>query len=205
MAALRYLTLVWPGLPWLWLRGSRLGLVLALAFAVTVDVAVLTTFIWPELTGLGFSIGLWTATAAVWLVSTASAVSTFPPPIPRVRAEAADGLFTQARDAYLARDWLAAEAHLEALLAIAPTDGEAQLLWATLLRRVGRTAEAREALAKLSRSDSGGRWRAAIDREIALLDSGGGPDAAAEGPTILRVEPDPVTSVPRGGSRGAAA
>jgi hypothetical protein len=205
MAALRYLTLVWPGLPWLWLRGSRLGLVLALAFAVTVDVAVLTTFIWPELTGLGFSIGLWTATAAVWLVSTASAVSTFPPPIPRVRAEAADGLFTQARDAYLARDWLAAEAHLEALLALAPTDGEAQLLWATLLRRVGRTAEAREALAKLSRSDSGGRWRAAIDREIALLDSGGGPDAAAEGPTILRVEPDPVTSVPRGGSRGAAA
>jgi thioredoxin-like negative regulator of GroEL len=122
-----------------------------------------------------------------------------------VRAEAADGLFTQARDAYLARDWLAAEAHLEALLALAPTDGEAQLLWATLLRRVGRTAEAREALAKLSRSDSGGRWRAAIDREIALLDSGGGPDAAAEGPTILRVEPDPVTSVPRGGSRGAAA
>jgi tetratricopeptide (TPR) repeat protein len=205
MAALRYLTLVWPGLPWLWLRGSRLGLVLALAFAVTVDVAVLTTFIWPELTGLGFSIGLWTATAAVWLVSTASAVSTFPPPIPRVRAEAADGLFTQARDAYLARDWLAAEAHLEALLALAPTDGEAQLLWATLLRRVGRTAEAREALAKLSRSDSGGRWRAAIDREIALLDSGGGPDAAAEGPTILRVEPDPVTSVPHGGSRGAAA
>ena len=205
MTFLRYLTLVWPGLPWLWLRGSRLGLVLALAFAVTVDVAVLTTFIWPELTGLGFSIGLWTATAAVWLVSTASAVSTFPPPIPRVRAEAADGLFTQARDAYLARDWLAAEAHLEALLAIAPTDGEAQLLWATLLRRVGRTAEAREALAKLSRSDSGGRWRAAIDREIALLDSGGGPDAAAEGPTILRVEPDPVTSVPRGGSRGAAA
>jgi len=205
MAALRYLTLVWPGLPWLWLRGSRLGLVLALAFAVTVDVAVLTTFIWPELTGLGFSIGLWTATAAVWLVSTASAVSTFPPPIPRVRAEAADGLFTQARDAYLARDWLAAEAHLEALLAIAPTDGEAQLLWATLLRRVGRTAEAQEALAKLSRSDSGGRWRAAIDREIALLDSGGGPDAATEGPTILRVEPDPVASVPRGGRRGAAA
>jgi tetratricopeptide (TPR) repeat protein len=205
MAALRYLTLVWPGLPWLWLRGSRLGLVLALAFAVTVDVAVLTTFIWPELTGLGFSIGLWTATAAVWLVSTASAVSTFPPPIPRVRAEAADGLFTQARDAYLARDWLAAEAHLEALLAIAPTDGEAQLLWATLLRRVGRTAEAREALAKLSRSDSGGRWRAAIDREIALLDSGGGPDAATEGPTILRVEPDPVASVPHGGRRGAAA
>jgi hypothetical protein len=205
MAAFRYLTLVWPGLPWLWLRGSRLGLVLALAFAVTVDVAVLTTFIWPELIGFGFAVGIWTATAAIWLISTASAVSSFPPPIPRVRAAAADGLFIQARDAYLARDWLAAETHLHALLAIAPTDGEAQLLWGTLLRRVGRTAEAREALAKLSRSDSGGRWRAAIDREIELLDSGDSHDAAAAGPTILRVEPGSAASAPQAGRRGAAA
>ena len=205
MAAFRYLTLVWPGMPWLWLRGSRLGLVLALAFAVTVDVAVLTTFIWPELIGGGFSIGMWTATAAIWLISTASAVSSFPPPIPRPRAAAADALFIQARDAYLARDWLAAEAHLRALLAIAPTDGEAQLLWGTLLRRVGRTAEARAALAKLSRSDSGSRWRGAIDRELELLDSGDGHDAAAAGPTLLRVEPDSTASTPRGGRHGEAA
>jgi thioredoxin-like negative regulator of GroEL len=122
-----------------------------------------------------------------------------------VRAEAADGLFVQARDAYLARDWLAAESHLQRLLAIAPTDGEAQLLWATLLRRVGRTAEAREALAKLSRSDSGGRWRAAIDREITVLNAATGPDAAAEGPTILRVAADPAASGQPGARRGAAA
>ena len=205
MAAFRYLTLVWPGLPWLWLRGSRLGLVLALAFAVTVDVAVLTTFIWPELIGFGFAVGIWTATAAIWLISTASAVSSFPPPIPRPRAAAADALFIQARDAYLARDWLAAEAHLRALLAIAPTDGEAQLMWGTLLRRVGRTAEARAALAKLSRSDSGSRWRGAIDRELELLDSGDGHDAAAAGPTILRVEPGSAASAPQAGRRGAAA
>ena len=45
MAALRYLTLLWPGMPWLWLRGSRAGLVLALAFAIVLDVAILTTWI----------------------------------------------------------------------------------------------------------------------------------------------------------------
>jgi hypothetical protein len=205
MAAFRYLTLVWPGMPWLWLRGSRLGLVLALAFAVTVDVAVVTTFIWPELIGFGFAIGMWTATAAIWLISTASAISSFPPSIPRPRAAAADALFIQARDAYLARDWLAAEAHLRALLAIAPTDGEAQLLWGTLLRRVGRTAEARAALAQLSRSDSGSRWRAAIDRELQLLESGDGHDTAAAGPTILRVEPESAASSHRGDRHGAAA
>ena len=46
MAPARYLTLVWPGLPWLWLRGSFAGLVLAAAFAVTLGMAVITSFIW---------------------------------------------------------------------------------------------------------------------------------------------------------------
>ena len=204
MAAFRYLTLVWPGMPWLWLRGSRLGLILALAFAVTIDVAVLTTFIWTELAGLAFSISLWTAAAAIWLISTASAVSAFPPPIPRGRADAADRLFVQARDAYLARDWLAAETHVKALLAVSPTDGEAQLLWGTLLRRVGRRAESREALTKLSRSDSGGPWRVAIARELALLESEEGRGGAADGPTILPIAGDPATFA-RNDGRDAAA
>ncbi|MFM8987015.1 MAG: tetratricopeptide repeat protein [Planctomycetia bacterium] len=202
MAVLRYLTLVWPGLPWLWLRGSRTGLVLALAFAVTVDVAMLTTFIWPELVGLEFTTALWTATAAIWLGATASAAAALPRPLPRVRAEAADGLFVQARDAYLARDWVAAQAHLEELLALAPTDGEAQLLWGTLLRRLGRHTEAREALAQLSRSDSGGRWRAAIARELALLDEATSDSAA--GPSILPLEKGPAGPA-RSARRGAAA
>lgn len=190
MAVFRYLTLVWPGLPWLWLRGSRSGLVLALAFALAVDVGLLTTFIWPELVGLGFSITLWTAVSAIWLVSTASAASALPRPLPRARGVAADALFARARDAYLARDWVAAQAHLQELLAMAPTDGEAQLLWATLLRRVGRHAESREALAQLSRSDSGRRWHAAIVRELALVDAGAADAAPGDGPTLLPLGPE---------------
>jgi thioredoxin-like negative regulator of GroEL len=54
-------------------------------------------------------------------------------------------------------------------LVVAPTDGEAQLLLATLLRRVGRLKESREALDKLSRSDSGGPWLSAIARELERL------------------------------------
>jgi hypothetical protein len=204
MNALRSLTLVWPGLPWLWLRGSRSGLVLALAFGITIDVAVLTTFIWPELARAEFTIAVWTAAIAIWVAATASAACAFPPPLPRVRPGAVDELFAQARDAYLARDWLAAEAHLHALLAIAPTDGEAQLLWGTLLRRVGRLAEAREALAKLSRSDSGARWQAAIARELALLDAGDGRTVDEDGPATLPLTAEtPATGSATG--RGAAA
>jgi tetratricopeptide (TPR) repeat protein len=171
MHALRYLTLVWPGLPWLWLRGSLSGLVLSLAFAATVDIAVLATFIWPGLVELHLILGLWTAVAVLWLVSVVSAAAAFPPPIVMPRGGEADALFAKARDFYLARDWVQAEARLRDLLAIAPTDGEAQLLHATLLRRTGRSDEARRALDKLARSDSGARWRPEIAAERRRLSS----------------------------------
>lgn len=198
MGLVRSLTLVWPGLPWLWLRGSLGGLVLALAFAVLLDMAIVTTWIWSELVGLPVSIGIWTATIAVWIVATASAASSFPAPIPRDPDAAADTLFVKARDAYLARDWLTAETRLRAVLALAPTDGEAQLLLATLLRRVGRKAEAKRALEQLSRSDSGAPWQTAIARELVLLEHDRR-DAESESPPD-----DDVLPMPAGGSAEAS-
>ena len=123
MNAPRYLTLLWPGMPWLWLRGSLAGLVLALAFGLAIDVAVLTTWVWTELVDVRISLALWASTAAVWLIATGSALSAFPPPLRTGRDEATDALFVKARDAYLARDWLAAETRLRALLELSPTDG----------------------------------------------------------------------------------
>jgi hypothetical protein len=169
MAVVRYLTLFWPGLPWAWLRGSVMGLVLAVAFAVTLDMAVLATWIWSELLGLPLQIVFWAAAAAIWLAATVSACSSFPPSLQLGRDPATDALFVKARDAYLARDWLGAETRLRALLDVAPTDGEAQLLLGTLLRRVGRLDEARDALEKLSRSDTGRPWQVAIRDGLSRL------------------------------------
>ena len=200
MHALRYLTLVWPGLPWLWLRGSLSGLVLALAFAVSLDVAILTSFIWPGLVEFQFTLGLWTAVAAIWLVSTVSAAAAFPPAIAVPRRDEADALFATARDAYLARDWVQAETRLRDLLDIAPTDGEAQLLHASLLRRTGRTVEARKALEKLARSDSGSPWRHEIAGELERLADP--PDGrAGDEPAVLPLRDESG----RRGSQSAAA
>lgn len=166
MGFLRYMTLIWPGMPWLWLRGSFAGLVLALAFALTIDVAVFTTWIWSELVDFRLSLALWTATAVVWLIATGSALTGFPTPIPSGRDAAMDAMFVKARDAYLARDWLSAETTLRSLLDLSPTDGEAQLLLGTLLRRVNRFDEATAALEILARSDAGVPWKPAIAREL---------------------------------------
>lgn len=189
-SAARYLTLLWPGMPWLWLRGSVAGLVVALAFAVTLDVAVITTCIWPGLVDLPFRVAVWTATAAVWALATASALATFPPPLQFVRDADDDERFAQARSAYLARDWLTAEARLRSLLDRSPTDGEAQLLLATLLRRAGRPDEARRALEALSRGDAGVSWRAEIARELTLLATSDQDARADDPPAVLPLRAD---------------
>jgi cytochrome c-type biogenesis protein CcmH/NrfG len=95
-------------------------------------------------------------------------------------------LFVKARDAYLARDWLAAETKLRTLLDLSPTDGEAQLLLGTLWRRVGRLDEAAAALQTLSRSDTGGPWQTAIARELERIATARRP---AEEATDLAVLP----------------
>jgi len=197
MRAARYLTLLWPGLPWLWLRGSLPGLVVAVGFAITLDVAVLTTWIWSELIDTPARLALWTATAAIWTLATASALSAFPPPLGAGRDADADSLYVKARNAYLAHDWLTAESTLQTLLARSPTDGEAQLLLGTLLRRVGRLDEARAALEQLSRADAGLVWQAAIVREFARIeaDRRSGPDAAE--PAILSLTQPADGSSPR--------
>jgi hypothetical protein len=199
MSVLRYLTLVWPGLPWLWLRGSLPGLVIALAFAVTLDSAVLTTWIWPDLVDLPLKLAAWTATVAIWLFGTASAVAAFPAVLPAGPDAAADERLVAARDAYLARDWLTAEGRLRDLLERSPTDGEAQLLLATLLRRVGRPEEARAALDKLSASDAAAPWRHVIARERHLL-----APATADGPPgVAAEETADILPLPAGPPSGA--
>ncbi|NBU41133.1 MAG: hypothetical protein EBS51_10105 [Planctomycetia bacterium] len=129
---------------------------------------MVTTWIWTDLVELPFKLAAWAGAAAIWLLGTASALSAFPPPIPTGLGPAHEARFIQARDAYLARDWVGAERRLRDLLRDAPTDGEAQLLLATLLRRAGRLTEARDALEALARSDAGLPWRTAIARELAL-------------------------------------
>jgi signal transduction histidine kinase len=198
MRVLRPPTLVWPGLPWLWLRGSVAGLVLALAFAVALDMAIIATWIWTEFLELPIVIGLWAGVAAVWVIATVSAATTFPAPLQTGPDAAADALFTAARDAYLARDWLAAETKLRSLLVVRPTDGEAQLLLGTLLRRVGRLKEARSALEALSRSDAGTAWRSAIVRELDRVEEAGAAEAdtAAESAAVLSLASGIPTAAP---------
>jgi len=197
MSSPRYLTLLWPGLPWLWLRGSMAGLVLALAFAVVLDVALLLSCVWTALVEWEMVLGLWVATAAIWIVATGSALSAFPSPLPVGRAAATEAQFVAARDAYLARDWLAAETLLRTLLRADPTDGEAQLLLATLLRRARRLPEATAAFEKLLRSDAGAPWKGTIHRELLRIRAASDTPQDAAEPLLLPIALATAAESPR--------
>ena len=65
MNLVRRSTLLWPGLPWLWLRGSRAGLLVAVAFAIVLDTAIVSTWVWTELVELQVAVLLWASAGAI--------------------------------------------------------------------------------------------------------------------------------------------
>ena len=57
MSFLRSLTLIWPGLPWAWLRGSYTGLILATAFAICLSLCIITAWIWTSFIDIEITFG----------------------------------------------------------------------------------------------------------------------------------------------------
>ncbi len=69
-----WITCVWPGLPRLWVRGDAAGLIWAVGFALLLNVAIITTFVYSELVSPPVRTALWWGLAGFWLASVAWAV-----------------------------------------------------------------------------------------------------------------------------------
>src|SRR6185312_11423029 len=57
---------VWPGLPQIWSGQEALGLIFATLFAATLNVAVVSQFVWTELFAPGWSAVFGALAAATW-------------------------------------------------------------------------------------------------------------------------------------------
>jgi tetratricopeptide (TPR) repeat protein len=173
---------MWPGLPHLWVNGSWAGLVLAIGFAVLLNLAIVGTFVWPELLpararwiGGGLLAVLWLA--ALWEtrgeLRRQAARRDGESPLPQDVADAerqaeVDRLFIAAQASYLASDWAEAEKILLDALRLERDDIECQLLLATMWRHSGRKNEAIRRLRRLSRLDAATGWQFEIQRELAF-------------------------------------
>jgi hypothetical protein len=158
---------LWPGLGPLWLEGSPSGLAWAVAFSFVLNLAIATTWLWPEWLSAWERLFLWCGLAAIWLFGLSVA-----PRRPAASSDTAgEDLFIRATNEYLKGNWYETEALLEQMLRADSRDVEARLMQATLFRRTGRFDEARRSLVRLSREPLARQWTEEVRREWELLEA----------------------------------
>ena len=165
--------LCWPGLADLWLRGSARALLFSTIFSILLNVAAVSTFVWPKLFSSGVSSALWIAVGTVWLGSILFTYRRWPLQNnhPENRSTDSDALFIQAQTEYLKGHWAEAELLLRRQLGYDRRDIESRLMLATLFRHQRQFDFAEQQLEILIRFDEAQRWSSEIDRELNLLDT----------------------------------
>lgn len=181
MGGLAWITCLWPGLPRLWWRGDWRALGSALAFAASVNLALLGSLVWEHSLPHWLLTAGWLAIGLIWLFSAWIGKGA----LSKLRDSRAglenDDLFIRAQREYLNRHWLEAEELLLELVSLRDQDAEARLMLATLYRRTGRKADAEACLLRLERLDGGDRWRGEVARERRMLE-GSSPSAVRRVP-----------------------
>ncbi len=171
MHGLRWFAAVWPGLFEAWLLGSPRALGLAVAFAAALNLALVTTLVWPRWP-LGAPPALagsaaWVLVLGLWVWGIVRLRGQWKALFPPARNDPQiEDWFGQAQQAYLRGHWLEAESLVNAILQRRPGDVESRLLRASIERRTKRYAEARKTLNELLPAGVAGRWRTEVGVEL---------------------------------------
>lgn len=156
----------------MWLRGHWSSLFVAVGFSLVLNLALVSTFIWPALLGPELKLLIWPAVAICWLIFgwiSWRYLDQFEK-IPETPGKTDDTLFIQAQTEYLKGDNTQAELLLAQQLQADSRDAEARLLLVSIYRRTDRVQKALQQLDKLRRLDTGIRWQFEIEREQRLID-----------------------------------
>lgn len=162
---------LWPGLARLWLRGDGYSLALAVFYSILLNLALISSLIWPDYLGSRFLLVAWPLLASVWVISFWVSWRSLPQWLSvgqRIAAEPdnrLDTLFNVAQREYLKGNWVDARDLLERRLQLRPRDAEARLLLVGVLRQVGRLSQALEELQRLEGLDESRPWSFEINRE----------------------------------------
>ena len=187
----------WPGLAQLWCRGSYRALLVAVGFSILLNLALISTFLWPALLGDIFPAVAWPIIFIAWLVSALTSVRLMeqlsaPPKMSSEQErdefseekigkiacdltsdcnrEMSHTLFNRAQREYLMGHWSEAESLLKRRLSQAERDIEARLLLATLFRHTSRFDLATEQLKQMEKFDDSVHWSFEIYRERQLIE-----------------------------------
>lgn len=161
----------WPGLAGLWLQGRWTSLLLAVGFSLVLNLALVSTFVWPALLGSTTKMVLWPTLLVIWLVGAWNSWrllnrSGKKGSESRDKSSPAtdDTLFIQAQTEYLKGDLTQAESLLVRQLQLDSRDVETRLLLASIYGRSRRIEKATRQLEMLGRLDESRPWKFEIGR-----------------------------------------
>ncbi len=161
---------LWPGLAQVLTGQEGLGLILAALFALALNLAIASRFVWTELFAPGWS-ALFAAMAAGTWASTAGYTAWWCWRChPERHGAEIDRLYRDAMGLYLKGRWAEASGLLERLLDRDEADADALMLLGTLYARAGRDELARRAFRQCRQHDEAGKWAWEVGRELARLD-----------------------------------
>lgn len=160
---------VWPGLAQIWAGQDVLGLILAIAFAATLNLAMVARFIWTSAFGPGWATFFALMAGATWIASLGYTLWWVWLCHPTRHKGAIDGLYRQALDCYLQGRWNDARRLLEEILARDETDADALMQLGTLFAKTEQPALARRTFRQCLELDAGAKWRWEIGQALARL------------------------------------
>lgn len=165
----------WPGLPKLWLRGAYSSLIPAVLFAMTLNLAFISTFLWTDWGSTVSPAFLWPMVVVFWVVGAWVGFQQLPDllliPQDVTPAKGETDHLAAAQISYLQGHLEEAELLLKRQLVAHPDDIAAGLYLGTLYRHQGLYHQARRQLSSLNRWDASAHWRFEIDRELDLIES----------------------------------
>lgn len=166
----------WPGLARLWTKGHWPSLWIAIGFSLLVNLALISTFVWPQLLGESFPIVAWPLILVVWIAAGTVSYRSLPELLSvgsapdEVDPSRNDTLFIRAQAEYLKGNWTEAQRLLVQQLEENSRDVQSRLLLATLFRHTRQIKLAHEQLTEIRKFDQSVHWDFEIQREQQLIE-----------------------------------
>jgi hypothetical protein len=159
----------WPGLAQVWSGQEVLGLLLGMLFASSLNLAIVSRWVWTEAFATGWSDFLAAAAVLSWVLSFAYTVWWVGMCHPDRHRQEIERLFREAHEAYLQGRWLDAKTRIERILARDEGDADALMQLGTLYARTREPALARRAFRQCLELSRGSKWAWEIERALARL------------------------------------
>jgi tetratricopeptide (TPR) repeat protein len=163
---------LWPGLPQIWSGQEVLGLLLAGLFAATVNLAIVSEFVWTDLFAPVLPPFFGALAVVTWIAALGYTCWWLWRCHPERYREDIDKLFREANEYYLQGHWNEARRRFEQILTMDETDADALMQLGTLFLRTDQPSLARRTFRQCLELESGQKWRWEINQALAKLGDG---------------------------------